>query len=82
METLKSKVTSKGQIVIPKKIRARYGMKPHSVIYWIQKEEGVLMVPDSEDSVFAARGMIRKSGLLEKLLKDRREDRLKEEKRG
>lgn len=82
MEKLKSKVTSKGQIVIPKKIRARYGMKPHSVIYWVQKSEGVLMVPDSEDSVLAARGMIRKSGLLEKLLKNRREDRLKEEKRG
>ncbi|MCF8110190.1 MAG: AbrB/MazE/SpoVT family DNA-binding domain-containing protein [Desulfobacteraceae bacterium] len=82
MEKLKSKVTSKGQIVIPKKIRARYGMKPHSVIHWVQKGEGVLMVPDSEDSVLAARGMIRKSGLLEKLLKNRREDRLKEEKRG
>ena len=81
METLKSKVTSKGQIVIPKQIRARYGIKPSSVIHWVQKGEGVLMVPDSEDSVLAARGMIRKSGLLEKLLKARREDRLREDTR-
>jgi AbrB family looped-hinge helix DNA binding protein len=81
METLKSKVTSKGQIVIPKQIRARYGIKPATVIRWIQKGEGVLMIPDSEDSNLTAKGMIRKAGLLEKLLKARHADRLKEEKR-
>ena len=78
MEPLKSKVTSKGQIVIPKEIRARYGIKKATVIYWIQKGEGVLMIPDSEDAVIAAKGMIPKSGLLERLLKERRSDRLKE----
>ena len=52
------------------------------MIHWVQKGEGVLMVPDSEDSILAARGMIRKSGMLEKLLKSRRKDRLKEEHRG
>jgi len=78
MEPLKSKVTSKGQIVIPKEIRARYGIRKATVIHWIQKGEGVLMIPDSEDAVIAAKGMIAKSGLLERLLKDRRADRLKE----
>ena len=78
MEILKSKVTSKGQIVIPKEIRARYGIKRTTIIHWIQKGEGVLMIPDSEDAVIAAKGMIHKSGMLEKLLQDRRADRLKE----
>jgi AbrB family looped-hinge helix DNA binding protein len=82
MEISKSKVTSKGQIVIPKEIRTRYGIKPASVIHWIQKQEGILMVPDSEDSVLAARGMIRKAGLLKKLLTARKADRVKEAKRG
>jgi hypothetical protein len=36
------------------------------------------MVPDSEDAVIAAKGMIPKSGLIEKLLQSRRADRLKE----
>lgn len=81
METLTSKVTSKGQIVIPKQIRARYGIKPSTVIHWIQKGEGVLMIPDSEDAVLAAKGMIRNSGLLEKLLDARQTDKIKEEKR-
>jgi AbrB family looped-hinge helix DNA binding protein len=78
METLKSKVTSKGQIVIPKQIRVRYGIKPATVIHWVQTGEGVMMVPDSEDAVLSARGMIRKSGLLNKLLEARREDRRRE----
>jgi AbrB family looped-hinge helix DNA binding protein len=78
MEILKSKVTSKGQIVIPKEIRARYGITKATVIHWIQKGEGVLMVPDSEDAVIAAKGMIAKSGLLDKLLQDRRSAMLKE----
>ena len=78
MEILKSKVTSKGQIVIPKEIRARYGIKRTTIIHWIQKGEGVLMIPDSEDAVIAAKGMIPKSGMLEKLLQDRRAERLKE----
>ena len=64
MEILKSKVTSRSPIVIPKEIRARYGIKKTTIIHWIQKGEGVLMVPDSEDAVIAAKGMIPKSGML------------------
>ena len=78
METLKSTVTPKGQIVIPKEIRARYGIIKATIIHWIQKGEGVLMIPDSEDAVIAAKGMIPKSGLIEKLMQSRRADRLKE----
>lgn len=78
MEILKSKVTSKGQIVIPKAIRERYKIKASTVVHWIQKGEGVLMIPDSEDPVIAAKGMISKSGMLKKLLEDRCEDRLRE----
>ncbi|MEE4265731.1 MAG: AbrB/MazE/SpoVT family DNA-binding domain-containing protein [Desulfobacteraceae bacterium] len=79
METLQSKVTSKGQIVIPKEIRARYHIRKATIIHWVQKREGVLMVPDSaEDAVLAARGMIPKSGMLEKLLQYRSADRSKE----
>ena len=78
MEIFKSKVTSKGQIVIPKEIRVRYGIKRATIIHWIQKREGVLMIPDSEDAVIAAKGMIPKSGMIDKLLQARRDDRIKE----
>ncbi|BBO72959.1 hypothetical protein DSCW_03760 [Desulfosarcina widdelii] len=79
MEILKSKVTSKGQIVIPKEIRSKYGITKATVIHWIQRGEGVLMIPDSEDSIIAAKGMIAKSGSLDKLLQDRRSAMLKED---
>ena len=59
-----SKVSSKGQIVIPKKIREKYNIDPSTSIRWIEKKEGILMVPDSEDPIIAARGMLEGSGLL------------------
>jgi len=44
VETGSSRVTSKGQIVIPKKLRERYAIAPAMRIRWIPKEEGLLMV--------------------------------------
>ena len=80
MQTNTSKVTTKGQIVIPKKIREKYGIHPSTLIRWIEKKEGILMVPDSEDPIIAARGMLKGSGvfkayLLEKEREKKREDR-------
>ncbi|NNL76485.1 MAG: AbrB/MazE/SpoVT family DNA-binding domain-containing protein [Desulfobacterales bacterium] len=80
MQTNSSKVTTKGQIVIPKKIREKYGIHPSTLIRWIEKKEGILMVPDSEDPIIAARGMLEGSGvfkayLLEKEREKDREDR-------
>ena len=81
MHTATSKVTSKGQIVIPKKIRKRYGIVASTSIRWIEKQEGILMVPDSEDPIIAARGMLEGSGLLKAYMRGK--DREKEmEERG
>ena len=35
----------------------KYGIHPSTAIRWIEKEGGVLMVPDSEDPIKSARGM-------------------------
>jgi len=50
METISSKVTSKGQVVIPKKLREKYGIRTATAIRWIEDDQGILMVPESEDS--------------------------------
>ena len=71
MQALTSKVTSKGQIVIPKKIREKYRIGPSTEILWIEKKEGILMVPDAEDPIIAARGMLKGSGVLKAYLKDK-----------
>ena len=81
MQALTSKETSKGQIVIPKKIREKYRIGPSTEILWIEKKEGILMVPESEDPIVAARGMFKGTGLLKSYLKFKQTEKEEEEKR-
>lgn len=81
MHTGTSKVTTKGQIVIPKRIREKYGIYPSTSIRWIEKKEGILMVPDAEDPIIAARGMLKGSGVLKAYLKEKEEERKLEDKK-
>ena len=74
-----SKVTTKGQVVIPKKIRGKYGIYPSTSIRWIEKKEGILMVPDTEDPIIAARGMLKGSGVLKVYLKEKQKERKMED---
>jgi bifunctional DNA-binding transcriptional regulator/antitoxin component of YhaV-PrlF toxin-antitoxin module len=80
VEAGKSRVTSKGQIVIPKRLREKFAIVPAITIRWIPKEEGLLMIPDTGDAIKAAGGMLKGSGLLktyqkEKQLEKKRENR-------
>lgn len=81
METGLSRVTSKGQIVIPKKLREKYAIAPSMRIRWISKEEGLLLVPEAEDAIKAARGMLPGSGLLKVYMKEKAMEKQKEAKR-
>ena len=81
MHTATSKVTTKGQIVIPKKIREKYGIIPSTSIKWIEKKEGILMVPDTEDPIIAARGMLKGAGVLKAYLKEKKKERKMENKK-
>ena len=78
METVSSKVTSKGQVVIPKKLREKYGIRTATAIRWIEKDQGILMVPESEDPIVAARGMLKGSGILKAYLKEKRLEKQRE----
>ena len=82
METILSKVTSKGQVVIPKKLREKYGIRSATAIRWIEKDQGILMVPESEDPIVAARGMLKGSGILKAFMKEKKREKQKEKKRG
>ncbi len=81
MHTATSKVTTKGQIVIPKKIREKYGIYPSTSIKWIEKKEGILMVPDTEDPIVAARGMLKGAGMLKAYLEEKKRERKMEDKK-
>ncbi len=81
MEAGKSRVTSKGQIVIPKRLREKYAIAPAMTIRWIPKEEGLLMVPEKDDAIKAARGMLKRSGLLKTYLKEKQLEKRRENRR-
>ncbi len=80
MHTATSKVTTKGQIVIPKRIREKYGIHPATSIRWVEKKEGILMIPDSEDPITAARGMLEGSGIFKAYLLEKKKEIAREEK--
>jgi len=81
VEADKSRVTSKGQIVIPKRLREKYAIAPAMTIRWIPKEEGLLMVPETGDVVKAARGMLQGTGLLKTYQKEKQLEKRKENRR-
>lgn len=81
MKTISSKVTSKGQVVIPKKLREKYGIRSATSIRWIEKDHGILLVPESEDPIVAARGMLKGSGILKTYLKEKRLEKQRENQR-
>ena len=81
MRTATSKVTTKGQIVIPKRIREKYGIYPSTSVRWIEKKEGILMVPDTEDPIIAARGILKGVGVLKAYMKEKSKEKKMEEKR-
>lgn len=74
MHTATSKVTTKGQVVIPKRIREKYGIHPATSIRWVEKEEGILMIPDTEDPITAARGMLKGSGIFKVYLQEKKKE--------
>ena len=81
MEAISSKVTSKGQVVIPKRLRVKYGIRSATAIRWIEKDQGILMVPESEDPIAEARGTLKGSGILKAYLKEKRLEKQREDKR-
>ena len=81
MEVCSSKVTSKGQVVIPKGLREKYAIVPATKIRWVPIEEGILMVPESADPIQAARGMLRGSGILKAYMKEKKREKQREDRK-
>lgn len=71
-------LSAKGQIVIPAKLRKRYGMNEGSTIVF-QEENGRLMLsPNNYDALFALGGSLRDFPLEEDLEQERQAERTRE----
>ncbi|HEB65879.1 MAG TPA: AbrB/MazE/SpoVT family DNA-binding domain-containing protein [Chloroflexi bacterium] len=75
-------VSKKGWVVIPKKIRERYGMRPGTKVAFIEYGGTIALVPLPEDPIEAAQGILQNGSgkpLTEELLEERRREYEREE---
>lgn len=71
---MRSTITSRGQTVIPAKIRRQFHLTPSDRIEWIVEGDAIRVVPVRPDPVDAFRGQ-GSGGGTERLLKERARDR-------
>ena len=71
-----SKVTVKGQVLIPGDIRKRYHIEPGSEVQFLEYGNVICIMPVVEEPVEAAYGFLRDGGpaVTEELLRERRKD--------
>ena len=73
-------MTSKGQIVVPAKLRRRYGLKPGTKVYFIERDQEILFQPVTKEYLQIVHGMLTSAtSATEELLKERAKDKEREE---
>ncbi len=76
---MQTAVTKRGQTVIPAAIRKRHRIGGGARLVWLDDGETIRIVPTPADPIAALRGRGRGEGLTERLLKERRADRKRDE---
>ena len=73
-------VTSKGQLVVPARLRRRYGIKPGTKVCFIEREKEIVFQPVTKEYIRSVCGMLRAgTSTTEELLKERAKDKEREE---
>ncbi|MEO8860987.1 MAG: AbrB/MazE/SpoVT family DNA-binding domain-containing protein [Ginsengibacter sp.] len=67
MET--SVLTSKGQLLIPKRLRTKYGITPGAKVLFEETESGVVIRPVNEQYFKSFRGILSSTGKLKEEMK-------------
>jgi AbrB family looped-hinge helix DNA binding protein len=75
---MKAKVTSRGQVSIPSQIRRQFKIEPESRVEWIVECNVIKVVPLPKDPIAAFRGRGSRKYSTERLIKERRAEREKE----
>ena len=69
------RISPKGQILIPKKIREKYGVKPGSTVQILEETDGIVIKPAPEDPIAAACGFLEGDfSLTEDLIEEHRKE--------
>ncbi len=77
------RASTKGQIVIPRDVRARLGIRAGTVLKLVEEKNRIVLEPDDVRDVLAAIdevcGSAAGSGMLDQLVKERRRERARED---
>jgi AbrB family looped-hinge helix DNA binding protein len=69
-------VTSKGQLVIPSKLRRKFGIKPGTRVNFYEEEDGIKIVPLTPEVIDSNIGFMKTNGkLLKALIEDKKKER-------
>lgn len=75
-------VTSKGQLVVPSRLRRKYGIKPGTKICFIERDNEILFQPVTREYIRSVCGMLKSdTSATEELLRGRAKDKEREEAR-
>ena len=73
-------VTSKGQLVVPARLRRRYGIKPGTKVCFIERGNDILFQPVTKEYIRSVCGMLKsETSVTQELLKERARDKEREE---
>lgn len=76
---MKAKVTTRGQVSIPAKIRKEFQIEPESSVEWVVEDNVIKVLPLPKDTISAFRGRGKKKYPSKQLIEDRRIERRKED---
>lgn len=71
---MKAKVSARGQVSIPAKIRKRFHIEPESRVEWIVDDGVIKVIPLPKDAVSAFRGRGSRRFSTERLIEERRSE--------
>lgn len=69
-------VTTKGQLVIPSKMRKRFGIKPGTRVNFFEEKDGIKIVPLTSEIIKSNKGFMKTGGkLLKALMEEKKKER-------
>lgn len=69
-------VTSKGQLVIPSRLRKKFGIKPGTRVNFFEDKDGIKIIPVTAEVIEKNKGFLDTGGkLLKALLEEKKKER-------
>lgn len=73
-------VTSKGQLVVPARLRRKYGIKPGTRICFVERDHEIVFQPVTKEYIRSVCGMLKsETSMTKALLQERAKDKRREE---